>query len=74
MACTGCRISGSAAVIYITGDTRSTNDFAKLLTFPGREKLTKDDHAIIVGDLGDVWYGGSLDEDTRDRQLLDENL
>ena len=69
-----CRISESAAVIYITGDTYSTNDFAKLLTFPGREKLTKNDHAIIVGDFDGVWYGGSLDEDTWDRQLLDENL
>ena len=52
-------------MIYITGDTHGTNDFAKLLAFPGREKLTKDDYLIVAGDFGGVWYGGSLDEDTQ---------
>ena len=52
-------------MIYITGDTHSINDFAKLLTFPGREKLTNDDHAIIVGDFDGAGYGGSLDEDVQ---------
>ena len=52
-------------MMYITGDTLSTNDFAKLLAFPGREKLTKGDYVIIAGDFGGVWYGGSLDEDVQ---------
>ena len=47
-------------MIYITGDTHSTNDFAKLLAFPGREKLTKDDYVIIAVDFGGVWYGGKI--------------
>ena len=52
-------------MIYITGDTHGTYDFANLLAFPGREKLTKNDYVIIAGDFGGVWYGGSIDEDTQ---------
>ncbi len=43
-------------MIYITGDTHGTVDFAKLPAFAEQHpELTKNDYMIVAGDFGGLW-------------------
>ena len=58
-------------MIYITGDTHGTHDFAKLTTFvKEHHELTKQNYLIIAGDFGGVWSAERLEEDLRPFQEL----
>lgn len=50
--------------VYLTGDTHGHIDIGKLNTkrWPEQKNLTKDDHLIILGDFGCVWYGNQRDD------------
>lgn len=47
-------------MIYVTGDTHG--DFSRYLDFSAREKPTKADVMIVLGDAGLNYYGGKEDE------------
>lgn len=47
--------------IFITGDTHGDYDIEKLKRLK-KEKLTKDDYLIVLGDWGCIWDGGKRDE------------
>lgn len=50
--------------IWITGDTHTPHDIAKLSSrkFPEGKQLTRDDFLIVAGDFGGVWHGTSADD------------
>ena len=52
-------------MIYVTGDTHSTIDWAKLHpeSWPEGQTLTRDDYLIICGDFGGVWNMGPKDHE-----------
>ena len=43
-------------MVYITGDTHA--EFGRFATkrFPDQREMTRDDHVIICGDFGGIWY------------------
>lgn len=43
-------------MIYITGDTHAEFRRFTRRNFPEQEEMSKDDHIIIAGDFGGVWY------------------
>lgn len=58
-------------MIWVTGDTHGMHDFDKLKYFGWREEgFTRDDHVIVAGDFGAVWWRGSLDEDLKPYEQL----
>ena len=58
-------------MIYITGDTHRSVDFAKLTELSARQpSLTRDDYLIVCGDFGAVWCRGSLKEDLEPYEKL----
>lgn len=49
-------------MIFITGDTHGTHDFAKLSIFAkSNPQLSKNDYVIVAGDFGAVWSEETLD-------------
>ena len=58
-------------MIYVTGDTHGTHDFAKLIHFVNNHpELTKQDYLIIAGDFGGIWDENTLEDDLRPFQKL----
>lgn len=58
-------------MIYVTGDTHGSHDFAKLIAFANEHpELTKQDYLIIAGDFGGVWSENTLEDDLRPFQKL----
>ena len=54
------------SMIYVTGDTHGSHDFAKIKEFLARHsELSKSDYLIIAGDFGAVWNCNTLDEDLK---------
>ena len=52
-------------MLLATGDTHGSIDMAKLnkQNFPEQKRLTKNDHVLIAGDFGHIWYPpGHLNE------------
>lgn len=51
-------------MIFTTGDTHGTIDYAKLVWFASEMRnLTKKDYMIIAGDFGAIWLKKYLEED-----------
>lgn len=50
--------------LFVTGDVHGDHDWHKLNTknFPAQKDLTKDDHLVVLGDLGAVWDGARGDK------------
>lgn len=44
-------------MIYITGDCHADFRRFEKRRFPEQDEMTRDDHVIICGDFGGVWYG-----------------
>lgn len=61
-------------MLLATGDTHGSIDMAKLnkQNFPEQKKLTKNDHVLIAGDFGHIWYPpGHLNEREQNYYLND---
>lgn len=54
-------------MIYVTGDCHADFRRFERKRFPIQDEMTKDDHVIICGDFGGVWYG-----DESEKKRLEE--
>ncbi len=58
-------------MIFITGDTHGSIDFAKLRVFAkNNPSLTHEDFMIIAGDFGGVWNKATLEKDLKPYKSL----
>ena len=58
-------------MIFITGDTHGSIDFAKLRVFAkNNPSLTREDFMIIAGDFGGVWNKTTLENDLKPYEAL----
>lgn len=53
--------------MFVTGDTHGKTDWGKIFDAKREGKVGKDEHLIIAGDFGGIWYGTGRDNELLDR-------